>query len=76
MMIPAAMVDLETNLVVNIINLSTKKDSAPPGYKLVILWDGETPGIGWGYTDMKFHPPVDVELEALKQQIEDEAFEL
>lgn len=56
-----ALVDLNTNIVVNLIIADPEADPAPVGYLIVGLLEGSQVEIGWSYNSAtgEFTPPLE-----------------
>lgn len=72
----AALIDIQTNVVINLIKLSTKKDYALPGTMIKLIENDSEVSIEWSWDGEKFIPPYDPGLEASIIQAEEEAYQL
>lgn len=58
-MMRCALIDLSTNLVVNLIIADPAIDPAPNGYLIVGLPDDSLVDMGWTYNNGEFTPPLE-----------------
>lgn len=54
-----ALIDLSTNLVVNLIVADPATDPAPSGHVIIGLPDDSPVAIGWTYSNGEFTPPLE-----------------
>lgn len=58
-MMRCALVDISTNLVVNLIIADPATDPAPSGHVIISLPDESPVAIGWTYNNGEFTPPLE-----------------